>query len=104
MLHREGDGAATAASTAAMTGSTGEVIRTTNDNEEHRRQGVAARWNIVGGQRMEEVKAQWQLNFEEADRRWDELYDEGEHHRLKYALLQSVTSEQMKKNRSSKTK
>jgi len=81
----------------AAAGRGSDILRTTNDNVEHRHQGVAARWNVGSGDRLAEVKAQWQLNFEASDSRWDDLYDEGEHHRLKYALLESVSSSQKKK-------
>jgi len=84
---------ATETGNVAAAGNTGEVHRLGRNDEEDRLQGVAVRWNAGSGStRNEEVKAQWELNFEAADHRWDELYDEAEHHRLKYALLQSVST------------
>jgi len=57
---------------------------------EDRQLGVAARWNTNSSDRQQEVRAQWELNFLESDKRWDELYDETEHHRMKCALMKEI--------------
>jgi len=86
----------------AEAAATDAAARISHNNEDADRQhGVAARWNAGSTERNEAVKAQWELNFEAADERWDALHNEAEHHRLKHALIQSVAADK-KNNRKEK--
>ena len=67
-----------------------DCTRLVNDRGDDRLSGVSARWNNVSTNRTAEVKAQWEIHFENADRRWDELHSEAEHHRLKCTLMQTI--------------
>jgi len=73
-----------AESNAAATG------RVTTDGNDDRQAGVAARWNALSSNRQDEVHVQWELNFIDSDRHWDELYNEQEHHRLKHTLMKEI--------------
>lgn len=84
----ETSGASAAAPSASSSRSNGRLVE---DLESVRNPGVERRWNSVLTEEEEvEVVAEWQRKFMEADRRWKDLYNGEEHHRLKYALVKSM--------------
>jgi len=90
LQHQEERATGNQASTSQTSSRSKDCNRFVNDRGDHRLLGVLARWNNASTNRTAEVKAQWEINFKNANHRWDELCSKAEHHRLKCTLMQTI--------------